>query len=90
MQLAAVFHGPFDIRLTDLPFPQPHSQEILIQVQRAGICGSDADRFIKGSYPWPPGSLCDMNSVAELLLWAGTQPTGKSDSRPSLNPFCTV
>jgi (R,R)-butanediol dehydrogenase/meso-butanediol dehydrogenase/diacetyl reductase len=54
---AAVFHGPHDVRLTDMPAPTPQAGEVLIKVQRAGICGSDVNRFRYGSHPWPPGFI---------------------------------
>ncbi len=54
---AAVFHGPHDVRLTDLADPTPQAGEVLIKVQRAGICGSDVNRFRYGSHPWPPGFI---------------------------------
>ncbi len=54
---AAVFHGPHDIRLTEVADPTPQVGEVLIKVQRAGICGSDLNRFHYGSHPWPPGFI---------------------------------
>lgn len=54
---AAVFHGPHDVRLTDITAPTPQAGEVLIKVQRAGICGSDVNRFRYGSHPWPPGFI---------------------------------
>jgi (R,R)-butanediol dehydrogenase/meso-butanediol dehydrogenase/diacetyl reductase len=54
---AAVFHGPRDIRLSDIPDPVPQAGEVLIKVQCAGICGSDLNRFHYGSHPWPPGFI---------------------------------
>lgn len=64
--LAAVFHGARDIRLTDLPVPRPQPHEILIKVQRAGICGSDVNRFTKGSFPWPPGFIMGHEFCGEI------------------------
>lgn len=64
--LAAVFHGPLDIRLTDLPVPRPKPHEVLIKVQRAGICGSDVNRFTKGSFPWPPGFIMGHEFCGEI------------------------
>ena len=54
---AAVFHGPRDIRLTEVADPTPRAGEVLVQVQCAGICGSDLNRFHHGSHPWPPGFI---------------------------------
>jgi (R,R)-butanediol dehydrogenase/meso-butanediol dehydrogenase/diacetyl reductase len=55
--LAAVFHGPRDVRLCDVPDPVPGPGEVLVKVERAGICGSDVNRFLYGSHPWPPGFI---------------------------------
>lgn len=63
---AAVFHGPHDIRLSEIPDPQPNANEVLIKVQRAGICGSDVNRFIKGSYPWKPGFIMGHEFCGEI------------------------
>lgn len=64
--LAAVFHGPLDIRLTTIPVPLPKPDEVLIKVQRAGICGSDVNRFTKGSFPWPPGFIMGHEFCGEI------------------------
>src|SRR5262249_28579693 len=38
---AAIFYGGHDIRLEDLPQPEPGPDEVLFKVLAAGICGSD-------------------------------------------------
>lgn len=63
---AAVFHGPRDIRLTDVAEPTPQTGEVLIKVQRAGICGSDLNRFHYGSHPWPPGFILGHEFCGEI------------------------
>ena len=63
---AAVFHGPHDVRLTDMPAPTPQAGEVLIKVQRAGICGSDVNRFRYGSHPWPPGFIMGHEFCGEI------------------------
>jgi (R,R)-butanediol dehydrogenase/meso-butanediol dehydrogenase/diacetyl reductase len=63
---AAVFHGPRDIRLTEVPDPIPRPGEVLIKVQRAGICGSDVNRFLYGSHPWPPGFIMGHEFSGEI------------------------
>jgi len=63
---AAVFHGPRDIRLTDVADPTPQTGEVLIKVQRAGICGSDLNRFHYGSHPWPPGFIMGHEFCGEI------------------------
>jgi (R,R)-butanediol dehydrogenase/meso-butanediol dehydrogenase/diacetyl reductase len=51
---AAVFHGPGDVRVGDVPDPVAGPGEVVVKVERAGICGSDVNRFRYGSHPWPP------------------------------------
>jgi len=63
---AAVFHGPHDVRLTDMSAPTPQAGEVLIKVQRAGICGSDVNRFRYGSHPWPPGFIMGHEFCGEI------------------------
>jgi (R,R)-butanediol dehydrogenase/meso-butanediol dehydrogenase/diacetyl reductase len=69
--LAAVFHGPRDIRLTHVADPRPQAGEVVVKVQRAGICGSDLNRFHYGSHPWPPGFIMGHEFCGEI---AGVGP----------------
>lgn len=46
---AAVYHGPGDIRIEDVPEPIPRAGEILIEVSRNGICGSDLHTYVGAS-----------------------------------------
>jgi (R,R)-butanediol dehydrogenase / meso-butanediol dehydrogenase / diacetyl reductase len=64
--LAAVFHGPRDIRLTHVADPEPQAGEVLVKVQHAGICGSDLNRFHYGSHPWPPGFIMGHEFCGEI------------------------
>src|SRR3990172_4505535 len=63
---AAVFHGPRDIRLSEVPDPTPKTGEVLVRVQRAGICGSDVKRFLYGSYPWRLGFIMGHEFCGEI------------------------
>ncbi len=64
--LAAVFHGPRDIRLEEISEPLPKAQEVLVRVLQAGICGSDMNRFHYGSHPWPPGFVMGHEFCGEI------------------------
>ena len=46
---AAVYYGPRDIRLEDLPTPEPGPGELLIEVARNGLCGSDLHTYLGAS-----------------------------------------
>jgi 2-desacetyl-2-hydroxyethyl bacteriochlorophyllide A dehydrogenase len=58
MKLAQV-HGPADVRLDDVPIPQPGDRDVLVRVEACGICGSDlayiAQGGLGGSGPLPIG-----------------------------------
>src|SRR5688500_13403118 len=51
---AAVFHGPGDIRVEDVPRPRPGAGEALIRVTLTTICGTDV-HILKGEYLVEPG-----------------------------------
>lgn len=72
---AAVFHGPGDVRLTTLAEPVPLAGQVLVKVQRAGICGSDVNRFRYGSHPWPPGFIMGHEFCGEIVA-LGPDVTG--------------
>jgi threonine dehydrogenase-like Zn-dependent dehydrogenase len=42
---ALVVHGPHDARVDDVPVPAPAAGELLVRVDRAGICGTDIELF---------------------------------------------
>jgi threonine dehydrogenase-like Zn-dependent dehydrogenase len=46
---AAVFHGPRDVQIEDVPEPAgPAAGEVMLQVVRAAICGTDASEWDHG------------------------------------------
>jgi len=63
---AAVFHGPRDVRVTDVPDPRAGAGEAIVKVSVAGICGSDVNRFRYGSHPWPPGFIMGHEFTGEV------------------------
>jgi 2-desacetyl-2-hydroxyethyl bacteriochlorophyllide A dehydrogenase len=54
---AALLYGGPDIRVEDVPLPEPGPGEVLVRVRAAGICGSDLH-----GYRRPPG---DVNRAAQ-------------------------
>jgi L-iditol 2-dehydrogenase len=46
--LAAVLHGPGDLRLEQLPRPTAAAGEVVVRVHRCGICGSDLRSYGRG------------------------------------------
>jgi len=50
---AAVYHGPRDVRLEELPDPAPGEGEVLLRVLRSGMCGTDATEWKAGPKTFP-------------------------------------
>lgn len=54
---AAVFHGPMDIRLEDVPEPSVRPGSVKVKVDWCGICGTDLHEYLAGPiFIPPPGS----------------------------------
>ena len=44
--IAAVYHAPGDVRVEDMPEPaEPRAADVVLEVARAAICGTDASEF---------------------------------------------
>lgn len=58
--VGAAFYGPRDIRIVELPEPEPGPGEAVVRVRAAGICGGDLHEYRAGRqlyatpYPRPP------------------------------------
>jgi L-iditol 2-dehydrogenase len=55
--LAAVYYGPKDIRIEEVPRPEIDADEVLIKVLNANICGTDLRIYKGGHRHYPPGSV---------------------------------
>jgi L-iditol 2-dehydrogenase len=55
--LAAVYHGPNDLRLEEVPRPQIGADDVLVKVLDASICGTDL-RILHGEHrKYPEGTV---------------------------------
>jgi L-iditol 2-dehydrogenase len=55
--LAAVYHGPNDLRIEEVPVPNISPDEVLVKVLNASICGTDL-RIYQGAHrKYPPGTV---------------------------------
>jgi L-iditol 2-dehydrogenase len=45
---AAILYAPGDIRVEDVPIPEPGSREVLVEIRAVGVCGSDVHYFEHG------------------------------------------
>lgn len=50
---AAVYHGDHDVRIEEVPQPQPQDGEVLLKVLRSGMCGTDATEWKAGPKTFP-------------------------------------
>jgi threonine dehydrogenase-like Zn-dependent dehydrogenase len=55
--LAAVYHGPHDIRLEEVPVPQPGPGEAVMRVRAASICTTDLRIFNHGHFKIPENAV---------------------------------
>ena len=55
--LAAVYHGPNDLRVEQVPRPEPRPVEALVRVLSASICGTDLRILHGGHRKYPPGTV---------------------------------
>ncbi len=55
--LAAVYHGPEDLRVEDVPVPRIGPGELLLKVQDASICGTDLRILHGGHRKYPTGTV---------------------------------
>jgi threonine dehydrogenase-like Zn-dependent dehydrogenase len=64
---AAVFHGPHDVRIEDVPEPgAPGSGEVLLEVVRAAICGTDSSEWDHGPVLCRPGVVLGHEFVGRV------------------------
>ncbi|MCU1541636.1 MAG: alcohol dehydrogenase GroES pr otein, partial [Arthrobacter sp.] len=50
--MAVRLHSAGDLRLDEVPVPEPRDGEVLVRVWRSGICGTDL-HIAKGTFPAP-------------------------------------
>jgi len=55
--LAAVYHGPNDLRIEEVPVPEISPDEVLVKVLNASICGTDLRIFHGAHRKYPPGTV---------------------------------
>ncbi|HEV7726474.1 MAG TPA: 2,3-butanediol dehydrogenase [Modestobacter sp.] len=51
---AALFYGPKDIRIEDVPEPQAGPGQVKVRVEWCGICGTDLHEYLDGPIFCPP------------------------------------
>ena len=74
---------PGDIQTLDIPDPTPKAGEIVVQVEAAGICGTDRHLF-KGEFPSVPGKVLG-HEFSGRIVEAGDS-TFKTGQRVTCDP----
>jgi len=75
--LAAVYHGPNDLRVEDVPVPQIGPGELLIKVLSASICGTDLRIFHGNHRMYSPGTVrIPGHEVVGNIVEIGTELSG--------------
>jgi (R,R)-butanediol dehydrogenase / meso-butanediol dehydrogenase / diacetyl reductase len=65
---AAVFHGPHDVRIENVPDPAPPAPgEAVLEVARAAICGTDASEWDHGPVLCRPGVVLGHEFVGRVV-----------------------
>jgi alcohol dehydrogenase len=62
---AAVFHGPNDVRVEDVPRPHAGPGQCVIRVTTTTICGTDV-HIVRGEYPVRPGLVLGHEPVGVI------------------------
>ena len=73
---AAVFHGPHDVRIEEVSDPvAPRADEVVLEVIRAAICGTDAAEWDHGPVLCRPGVVLGHEFVGRVVD-VGAEVTG--------------
>ena len=77
--LAAVYHGPNDIRVENVQKPEINKDELLVKVLSASICGTDLRIFHGNHRLYPPGTIrIPGHEVVGDIVAVGNEVTGYS------------
>ncbi len=75
--LAAVYHGPHDVRLEEIERPQPGPREVVMRVRAASICATDLRIFNHGHFKIPEGAVRILgHELAGEIVAVGEGVTG--------------
>ena len=65
---AAVFHGPHDVRIENVADPAgPEPHELVLEVTRAAICGTDSSEWDHGPVLCRPGVVLGHEFVGRVV-----------------------
>ncbi len=64
---AAVYYGPKDVRVEEVPDPRPAAGEMLLRVLRCAVCGTDKRIYLHGQKNVVPPAITGHEIVGEVL-----------------------
>lgn len=80
--LAAVYHGPNDIRVEIVQKPEINKEELLVKVLSASICGTDLRIFHGNHRMYTPGTIrIPGHEVVGDIVAIGSEVTGYSEGQ---------
>jgi threonine dehydrogenase-like Zn-dependent dehydrogenase len=69
-------HGAGDVRVDDVPEPDPGADDAVVRIAACGICGSDLSYIAMGGPAGPgPEPLCLGHEMAGTVEWVGSNVT---------------
>jgi len=69
-------HGPGDVRVDDVPAPDPGPADAVVRIAACGICGSDLSYIRMGGMAGPTREpLCLGHEMAGVVSWVGDEVT---------------
>ena len=74
---AAVYHGPMDIRLEQVPEPEVRAGHVKVKVDWCGICGTDLHEYLAGPIFVPPAGSPHPLTGETLPLTLGHECAGE-------------
>ncbi|KAH7069724.1 chaperonin 10-like protein [Paraphoma chrysanthemicola] len=80
---AVQFYASRDLRVVDVPKPEPQGHEALVAVEWCGICGSDLHEYEHGPMGIPPPERPHPATGAHLPITMGHEFGGRIVSTPS-------
>ncbi|KAF2651078.1 GroES-like protein [Lophiostoma macrostomum CBS 122681] len=80
---AAQFFGKGDIRVVDVPRPDPKDTEVLIDIEWCGICGSDLHEYIQGPMTIPRKERPHAITKEHFPVTMGHEFCGRVSKAPS-------
>jgi L-iditol 2-dehydrogenase len=75
---AAVQYGPGDVRVEEIPEPQPGLDEVKVKIEYCGVCGTDLEIFA-GSFGlmktegWPKGPKIEGHEASGTIVALGSE-----------------